>query len=82
MNFDNLMKILKKNSNSMMKWLLILCAVCSACYLLASRGNDSKEVNFSFDDQPIERSQGMSYATMLEEAQKSLVSVYTAELVQ
>ena len=82
MNFDNLMKILKKNSNSMMKWLLILCAVCSACYLLASRGNDSKEVNFSFDDQPIERSQGMSYATMLEEAQKSVVSVYTAELVQ
>jgi len=66
----------------MMKWLLILCAVCSACYLLASRGNDSKEVNFSFDDQPIERSQGMSYATMLEEAQKSVVSVYTAELVQ
>jgi len=76
------MNILRKNSNQMMKWLLLLCVVSSSYYLLASRGNDSKEMNFNFDHNPIDRANGASYATMLEEAQKSVVSVYTAELVQ
>lgn len=39
-------------------------------------------LNVNIDSHPIGRSNGASYASMLEEAQKSVVSVYTAELVQ
>ncbi len=65
-----------------MKMLFLGCIAGSAFYLYAYRGGATSGADFSFDNSPIDRSQGGSYAGMLEKAQQSVVSVYTAELVQ
>lgn len=67
---------------SRLKWMLLPCFIGLTCYFSSERTKGAEGLNVNIDSQPIDRSNGASYASMLEEAQKSVVSVYTAELVQ
>ncbi len=62
--------------------MLLPCFIGLTCYFSSERTKGADGLNVNIDSHPIDRSNGASYASMLEQAQKSVVSVYTAELVQ
>lgn len=59
-----------------------LCFIGLTSFACSGWASGAEGLNLRIDDQSIDRSNGASYAGMLEQAQKSVVSVYTAELVQ
>lgn len=78
----DMMRMFQLRRGAWMRFLFLACIAASAFYLCAMRDGKSGGVGYDFDHQPLDRSQGGSYAGMLEEAQRSVVSVYTSELVQ
>ena len=66
----------------MLRQVLVFGFIGLTCCCFVKKANGAEGLGLNIDSQPIDRSNGASYANMLEKAQKSVVSVYTAELVQ
>jgi len=76
------MNVIKSYPKSMLRQVLVFGLIGLTCCCFVKKANGAEGLGLSIDSQPIDRSNGASYANMLEKAQKSVVSVYTAELVQ
>ena len=76
------MNVIKSYPKSMLRQVLVFGLIGLTCCCFVKKANGAEGLGLNIDSQPIDRSNGASYANMLEKAQKSVVSVYTAELVQ
>ena len=76
------MNVIKSYPKSILRQVLVFGLISLTCCCFIKKANGVEELGLNIDSQPIDRSNGASYANMLEKAQKSVVSVYTAELVQ
>ena len=76
------MNVIKFYPKSMLRQVLVFGFIGLTCCCFVKKANGAEGLGLNIDSQPIDRSNGASYANMLEKAQKSVVSVYTAELVQ
>ena len=76
------MNVIKSYPKSILRQVLVFGLIGLTCCCFVKKANGAEGLGLNIDSQPIDRSNGASYANMLEKAQKSVVSVYTAELVQ
>ena len=76
------MNVIKSYPKRMLRQVLVFGLIGLTCCCFVKKANGAEGLGLNIDSQPIDRSNGASYANMLEKAQKSVVSVYTAELVQ